>query len=992
MTKDNELIQQLGFEGTLIDIDKVSVTYPDYADVVKTGATKAYFSGGKPSVLFFEVPAFTSQTLTEIARVHHNIWNYQRVMLLYATSDTEIRIYNCFGKPSRTKNSEENIKNLNVLELAHGKIGDDLTMLSLLFSRVNVDSGTLWTAEDSKVRNKIKREQRVDAFLIKSMGKAAELLQKDGLSPDVIHSLLIRSLFILFLEDKGASADAGLYETIKHGATSYLEILKDKEATYRLFKRLQDQFNGNITMMAPNEEAVVTVKHLSVIHDCFFDGDFQHENLFTDERLFNFEIIHIGLISEIYENFLGELRHSKGQFYTPFALADMILTEVLPTKSKEYNYSILDPACGSGIFLVEGYKRLIMRWRNAHLGETISFDTLVSILKDNVFGIEIDKTAIRVAAFSLYLTLIDQLDPKTLWNSGNHKLPYLIFDPSDPSLENRQGVNLWCQNTIKDVNTDQFPKVKLVVGNPPYGRNVLPEEIMEYCKQYKFAAEYVLPFMHKATKFCPDGHIALVFSSKVLFNTTSGYGKFRKWLFTENVVTRLDNLSIFRKAPSSFGGSLFSDATCPVCVVYYSPGRPDEDAFVKYCSPKTFIKTNMIDGLLIDESDIKMLPISECQKPISKIWKVAAWGNYYGYQLINRISKSTLGDYFKSHNWVYGRGVNADSGRLDFVPNRILSTEHISRYQSDLTAARTNLSKKYRGVRPGLFKAPFVAFKQGQHKGEIACSLFKEDVYFTTTAFALNGGNEDEKKVLTAYLNSRLAKYLLFLTTSSWGVEREQVFLSEILALPSPFEHLSKEAIQNIVKYFDELYDLSGSAAKDEIRINDLEDAIETEFEQAFDLSEKDCVYVQDTLNFNVGIFEKKQKAIGYRRSLPDESEQYAHTLTNSLDSLLEVAKIKVAAQFYEVNINDPLQMVVLQLKSPRPSVEKGSAIEYKSLLKKIDAYLVSKHSDSVYLRKTLKYYEGDLVYIIKPNQKRFWSKMQAYDDAASIVNDILTM
>lgn len=54
--------------------------------------------------------------------------------------------------------------------------------------------------------------------------------------------------------------------------------------------------------------------------------------------------------------------------------------------------------------------------------------------------------------------------------------------------------------------------------------------------------------------------------------------------------------------------------------------------------------------------------------------------------------------------------------------------------------------------------------------------------------------------------------------------------------------------------------------------------------------------------------------------------------------------------------------------------------------------YLVSKHSDSVYLRKTLKYYEGDLVYIIKPNQKRFWSKMQAYDDAAAIVNDILNM
>ena len=167
MAEYKELIQQLGFDGTLIDIDKVSVTYPDYADVVKTGATKAYFSGGKPSVFFYEVKAFTEQTLTEVSRIHHNIWNYQRVMLLYVTSDTEIRVYNCYGKPTSTKNTKEKIKNLNSLELAHGKIGEDLSMLTQLFSRVNVDSGTLWTSEDSEVRNKIRREQRVDAYLIK---------------------------------------------------------------------------------------------------------------------------------------------------------------------------------------------------------------------------------------------------------------------------------------------------------------------------------------------------------------------------------------------------------------------------------------------------------------------------------------------------------------------------------------------------------------------------------------------------------------------------------------------------------------------------------------------------------------------------------------------------------------------------------------------------------------------------------------------------------
>ncbi len=336
--------------------------------------------------------------------------------------------------------------------------------------------------------------------------------------------------------------------------------------------------------------------------------------------------------------------------------------------------------------------------------------------------------------------------------------------------------------------------------------------------------------------------------------------------------------------------------------------------------------------------------------------------------------------------------MNADSGRLDFIPNRILSTEHIARYQSDLSASMTNLTKKYRRVKQGLFKAPFVAFKQGQHKGEIACSLLKEDVFFTTTAFALNGGKEDEKKILTAYLNSGLVKYLLFLTTSSWGVEREQIFLNEILALPSPFEHLSEDASRIIIKCFDELYALSGAIVKNEILTSELEKTIEQAFEQAFNLSEKDSIYIHDTLDFSIGIFEKRQNAIGYNRVLEDDSKQYSITLTNSLDSLLESAKIKTAATFFEVSINDPLQLVVLQLKSSRPSIEKGRMNEYKTLLKKIDAYLISKHSDSIFLRKTLKYYDGNMVYIIKPNQKRFWSRMQAYDDAADIVNDILTI
>lgn len=988
---ERKLIRQLGFDGALVDIDAVAAVYPDYADICKLGVDKVYFASGRPAVLFLEVDAFDSNALKKIASVQHRAWNYQRVMLLYVTSDVEVRIYNCYGLPVTSKSDDDIRNRLTSLQLSGGKVGENLDMLCALFSRINIDSGTIWTADDLSVRDKISKEQRVDAYLIDCMCKASKLLRETGLSPECVHSLLIRSLFILFLEDRGAADEAGLYESIKSGATSYFDILDDKEATYSLYRRLHNQFNGNITILNKDEETQVNSKHLEIIKDCFFQGDFQHESLFN-ERLFDFEIIHIGLISEIYQNFLGELRDEKGQFYTPFALADMILTEVLPSSSNEYSYPILDPACGSGIFLVEGYKRLIMRWKSVHPGQVPSFNTLVSILQDNIFGIEIDATAIRVAAFSLYLTLIDQLDPKTLWNNGNYHLPYLIYDPEDANLQGRQGCNLLRRNTISEVESDHFHQIKLVVGNPPYGTKKLSPEIKEYCKREKFASEYVLPFMHKSAMFAPHGDIALIFTSKVLFNTNGGYARFRNWLFTKNIVRRLDNLSIFRNTPKSYGGSLFSHATCPVCVVYYKPGTPEREHLVKYYAPKTFIKSSLVDGIVIDDSDVRMLSVTECQQQDSKIWKVAAWGNYYSHQLINRLSKTTLKNYFDEKGWIYGRGLNSDAEHPDFIPSPIIGKNSIGRYWSDSSSAMINESQKYRKVKHGLFNPPFVVFNQGQHNGDIACSLFKERIYCTTTAFIFNGGTLEDQKILTAYINSRLAKYFLFMTSSSWGVEREQVLMNEVLELPSPFNVLDDISKGRIVEWFDSLYLLSSQIPYDEIRISQLEDSVEREFEKSFGLSEKDIIYVHDTLDYNLDVFQNKLDSIGYRRVLSDESFSYGKTLKKSLDSLLSHMDTPVKITTFRPEHNDPLQMVLLHLDEHDGGIFEGELSDYRTALKEINNYLLSQHSDSVYLRKTLRFYGDNAVYIIKPNQRRFWSDMQACEDASAIVSDILNM
>ena len=110
---------------------------------------------------------------------------------------------------------------------------------------------------------------------------------------------------------------------------------------------------------------------------------------------------------------------------------------------------------------------------------------LRDLLLASIYGREIDETAIKVTAFSLYLALVDELDPKTLWIDTNYQLPYLIFDPEDTSIQ-QQGRNLWRKDTIGEVDVLLFPKVDLVVGNPPFGTKNLPQAIKDYCSKCKF--------------------------------------------------------------------------------------------------------------------------------------------------------------------------------------------------------------------------------------------------------------------------------------------------------------------------------------------------------------------------------------------------------------------------------------------------------------------------------------------------------------------------
>ena len=397
-----------------------------------------------PAVFLKELKLFDVETLKKIIDTHKKIWNFKKVLFLYVYSETEIRIYNCTEKPLIIRKDDFNYeKELQNIEIKRYQFSDkqQLEELNQLFSIIAIDTGIIWTLKEAEfIREKINLQRRVDKYLVESLVNTSQELEKQGLEINFIHKIILRSLFLLYLEDRKAT-DEKFYSSIKANAKTYFDILDDVEATYELYKKLEEHFNGNVFTLEKDEN--ISAEQLQLIKKCFISGNDNtpQTKLFENWRLFDFSIIQIELLSEIYENFLfktdPELKKKTGTYYTPPSLVEFILNEKLPVNKgeKNYNVKILDPACGSGIFLVESFKRLLKRYENNHKEKLTDFNKLKELLTNNIFGIELYPQAIKVSAFSLYLALVDNLNPKTIWQNKNHRLPNLINNPNDKSIK-----------------------------------------------------------------------------------------------------------------------------------------------------------------------------------------------------------------------------------------------------------------------------------------------------------------------------------------------------------------------------------------------------------------------------------------------------------------------------------------------------------------------------------------------------------------------------
>lgn len=975
-----------------------------------------------PAVFLKKVNTFDIETLQTIADIHKKIWNYKRVLFLYVYSETEIRIYNCSEKPLiKTKENFDYEKELQKVEIKAYQFSDkrQLEELNKLFSRIAVDSGIVWTLEEAQfVRNKINLQRRVDKYLVESLVNTAQQLKQQGLEINFIHKIILRSLFLLYLEDRGAT-DEKLYSQIKKGTKSYFDFLNDPQATHDLFKRLEDDFNGNVFTLEKDEK--ITSNQLQIIKKCFISGNDNtpQTKLFEDWRLFDFSIIQIELLSEIYENFLFKtdpiLKKRTGTYYTPPSLVEFILNEKLPINKtfKDYNVKVLDPSCGSGIFLVESFNRLVKRYENQHREKLTDFDKLKKLLTENIFGIELHQQAIKVAAFSLYLALVDKLNPKNLWQKKKHRLPNLINNPNDKSLK-EQGKNLFCRDTILQNEEIENITIDLVVGNPPFGTTNLLESIHNYCDEHNFAKEMVLPFLHKATKFAPRGEIALIFNTKVLTNTGGTYQNFRKWLFNECYVEKVFNFSILRNAKKNFGGQLFGDATGPISIVFYQKEQPKKNSKkIVYYAPKTFIKSNVIDGLCIDFTDLKYLPREECQKPNSKIWKIAMWGGMNDWQLVQSLNGKNIGQLLSQRGVVKGLGLqflDKSTKKLiidNEIPKKYVKPQSIERFStssfSKLNDGLTDESKiiyadYYKTTKEnlppinvfrrtgtkGAFKAPHILIKEGLSNWEICASYLDNNCSFNSKVIGIHHTDSQLLKGLVCYINSKFALYYIFLTSASIGIEREEIKPNELYNLPLFLETVD---FYKLAKLFDE-YVIDNQFSRHQnidVLVQKVDEFI---FKKLSSFKQVETNIIEDFILYTVPLLKKDTVAISIHPNI-DTVKKYCIKLVNQLNDFLSGQDLFANATIYNISRFTPLMMV--KLSFDKQQKELATSKEFvDNELKKVDQSLWEEKSNNIYFRKKLNYKIGNDIYIIRPNQRRFWSQSMALEDGSELILEIL--
>jgi len=763
----------------------------------RVGAERVFFVGEDPVLVFSALPPHASER--DVVRAYRQAWCLARPRCLFLAKDDELRVYALSTPPAIGENGEVEVEPLAIVERA-----GDVAHVLQRFHRERLEAGVAF--ESSEL---ISRDGRADGQLIRDVRAATGALADEGLTRTAAHALIERVILVRYLEDREIIVPSYIEEVAQGhprweallaapsatpnlgSESTFARCLGDKSLTYAVFARLAEDFNGDLFVDLPAERRAVKPKHLSLI-----EGFLQGTASTMQEPLFlwayDFSIVPTSLISTMYEIFHQEDIGAKDSHYTPTELVEYVLAGTLTDEVLARRPRICDPACGSGLFLVEAY-RFLVRYEMARTGRSLSPARLRKLLVERIAGIDINEEAIRLAAFSLYLAYLNYQSPQDVRRAV--PLPRLIWRADQPQPSPLVVADAFTENRPRQRSDTEAANTALpwpeksfdvIVGNPPWtepqrGASRLPDAWAERRELAVGNRSRSQLFLWRALSLLKDRGTGALLVAATTFLTARSKDFRGSWLQrarVERVVNFTNGRHVF-----------FTGSVAPFMLVRFTtsskPPPPDHRFVYETVMPSEALRRTRSMG--VGRLERRVVAQSSLQAH-DYLWKAYAWGGHYDAALLSRLDlEPQLGDLLPRDpgpGWGYQWGDKKPSRSLRELrslqavrPWGPIRPEWLE--PSPTGVKRRPDERRYDGSR--LLVSSFVKAGFGPY-----VRLEEEPLSFRHTIYCipLNGVESWEAKVMLGTLLSSLGRYRLFMLSAGWGVWKDKLNADDLQRIP----------------------------------------------------------------------------------------------------------------------------------------------------------------------------------------------------------------
>jgi len=950
------------------------------------GAIAVYFrlfSDGRPPRPQVFIYAFDDVDTAQNrgAEIHHHLWNAGIVPYCFIYGVSQILVYNCSKMPSKDDAGEDFITSPHdILTL----LGEGQEQMAQYSARL-FDSGLFWDSDKAKDFNY--EQSAYEQLLTQLKIVKNKIIEKAGVeNAALVKRILMMLILIKYLEErkdehgKGALDPNEFYSGFNAESPTLACILRNVESFFNVLDKLTtpEHFNGRVFYLAPEEKDrlrkidLTLFRHFVEGNISFFSSDYGTSGQMSLWRLYSFNYLPIELISHIYEDFLSDENgvKKKGVVYTPPYLVQFLVDKNMPLDKPKEHFKILDPACGSGIFLVGAFKRMIQWWRvrnNWNKPQKENIEELKELLLSNIYGCDIEEEAVRLTYFSLSLALLDALSPKEIWRNVH--------------FDNLMGKNLFPGDFFKTIQEGLLtPDFDLIIGNPPFeskftdwALKVDADEGKDHHDRPKVPYNQIaLLFLEQSLKLLQEGgHCCLILpSGPMLYNNKTHI--FKRYLFENAYFKEICDFTPLR-AKLFIGSS--SSAKPAVVAVMTEKRKPEGKPVYHIIFRRTRASGEKIE-FEVDHYDIH--PVAyQTALDSPKVWQSNFMGGGRLHQLVERIApERTLGDFLNemeaTRGWSIAEGwIEApDSLPLKRIQSLLQTRNRTvgeskeladleSKYRAewitgqsfvetkDLTEVdiiKTNVCNvQYfqwsRKKNKAIFEPPHILIKESVTGKKIPVHFSNDYLTFKDKIIGIHAPEQDRSTLekLEEYINQECNVSLMWLLSGQVLTSREGVPLKEdILSLP----------------YSSSLFEF-----------NDIEK-----------------VLLDDIMNQYAEFRKEGEKSTILKAVNKDDLEAFGTYYCRILNSVYKHFKPMKPIQGKEF-------IVYPFVLGQNPEIEIPDSIE--GMEETLKMLIDHKTDYNLWVRRILRFYQKNVILLYKPNQKRYWLKSVAIRDADETFMDL---